>query len=90
MPDFTKEKWAALGRNIYCAKNGDIDNTVLLAEVSYENIQDAHAIANFISFAPEMYRLLELVAFGDDKITFADMVQEAIRLYDMINVKEEE
>ena len=65
MPDFTKEKWAALGRYIYRAKNGDIDNTVLLAEVSDENIQDAHAIANFISFAPEMYRLLWVLAERD-------------------------
>ena len=88
MSDFTKGKWAALGRSIYCAKNGDIDNTVLLAEVSNENFQDAHAIANFISFAPEMFRLLELVAFGNYKMTFADIVQEAIRLYDMINSKE--
>lgn len=88
MPEFAKEKWAALGRKIYCAKNSDIANTVLLAEVSSENISEAPAIANFISFAPEMYRLLEQFAFGNYPMTYADMVKEAIELYDLINGKD--
>ncbi|MBQ4430544.1 MAG: hypothetical protein II877_03495, partial [Synergistaceae bacterium] len=46
--------------------------------------------ANFISFAPEMFRPLVLVAFGNYKMTFADMVQEAIRLYGMIIGREDE
>ncbi len=86
MTDFAKEKWAARGRKIYCAKNGDIGDTVLLAEISNENIQEAAAIANFISFAPEMYRLLIQLAFHpDNTITYAEMVREAIKLYDLIN-----
>ncbi len=90
MPDFTKEKWAAFGNKIYAARNDDIGDAVLLAEIKNKAIHEASSIAWYISFTPEMYRLLELVAFGGKAMTYTDMVKEAIKLYDLINGKEEQ
>lgn len=85
MSEFTKEKWAAFGNKIYAARNGDIGDTVLLAEIKNKAIHEASSIAWYMSFTPEMYRLLELVAFGGGAKTYADIVKEAIKLYDLIN-----
>ncbi len=93
MPDFAKEKWTALGRKIYCTKNGDIDNTVLLAEVSSENIQDASSIAKFISFTPEMHCVLEyvldtLAPYADTDFPYLSKLWwEICELLDRINRK---